>query len=218
MGRELKRVPLDFQYPLNKVWEGYLNPHYKPCPDCEHGYTNARRRLQDLVHLIMIAGEDSRRGENHPWSNQASLFFHGTPSPDMAELTSGLAGREPSFLGHDACDKWSAEKKIIAAAGLDPQSWGVCQTCQGDAIAPNARNAYETWEQTEPPTGEGYQLWETTSEGSPISPIFASLTELCDWCADNATTFGSNKTTAKEWRRMLDDGFVCHQEGNCIFT
>ena len=23
MGREVKRVPLDFNYPLNKVWEGY---------------------------------------------------------------------------------------------------------------------------------------------------------------------------------------------------
>ena len=28
MGRELKRVPLDFQWPENKVWDGYLNPHY----------------------------------------------------------------------------------------------------------------------------------------------------------------------------------------------
>jgi hypothetical protein len=26
MGRELKRVPLDFDCPLNKVWKGYINP------------------------------------------------------------------------------------------------------------------------------------------------------------------------------------------------
>lgn len=28
MGRELKRVPLNFEYPLGKVWEGY-------CPTIE---------------------------------------------------------------------------------------------------------------------------------------------------------------------------------------
>ena len=28
MGRELKRVPLDFDWPLNKPWEGFVNPHY----------------------------------------------------------------------------------------------------------------------------------------------------------------------------------------------
>ena len=34
MGRELKRVPLDFDWPQNKVWHGYLNPyHSTKCPD-----------------------------------------------------------------------------------------------------------------------------------------------------------------------------------------
>lgn len=33
---------------------------------------------------------------------------------------------------------------------------------------------YESWQPTEPPAGEGYQLWETVSEGSPISPVFAT--------------------------------------------
>lgn len=40
MGRELKRVPLDFQWPTNKVWQGFLNPHYElssECPHCENG-------------------------------------------------------------------------------------------------------------------------------------------------------------------------------------
>jgi hypothetical protein len=69
----------------------------------------------------------------------------------------------------------------------------------------------ETWEGTEPPEGEGYQLWETTTEGSPQSPVFATLDELCTYAAERCTTFASNKTSAAEWRRMLDDGFVCHE-------
>lgn len=34
------------------------------------------------------------------------------------------------------------------------------------------------WEKTEPPTGEGWQLWETVSEGSPISPVFPTQDEF----------------------------------------
>ena len=39
MGRELRRVPLDFDYPLNKVWYGYyMKPstcHNSYSADCE---------------------------------------------------------------------------------------------------------------------------------------------------------------------------------------
>ena len=68
-----------------------------------------------------------------------------------------------------------------------------------------------------PPTGEGYQLWETTTEGSPTSPVFETLDELCEWCAENATTFGQNRATKEQWKQMLDDSFVYHKQGNSIF-
>ena len=72
----------------------------------------------------MIAGEDARRGELHPWLQEMPLGARNAlgqlvlPSPEFTQLTTGLAGREPSFMGHDACDKWSAEKKIKEAAGV----------------------------------------------------------------------------------------------------
>lgn len=217
MGRTLKRVPLDFDWPLKKVWHGYQNPHYRKCPACENGYTVARRYLQALTQLIMVAGDDSRRGRRHPWLD-AGLCPSTPPSPDMAELTVGLAGRDSGPFGHDSCDNWSAEKKIIQAAGLDPDVWGICRTCGGEAIDPAVKEAYEAWQSFNPPSGEGYQLWENTSEGSPMSPVFASLDELCAWAENNASTFGtSNFTTAAEWKRMLSDDFVCHQEGGNIF-
>lgn len=62
-----------------------------------------------------------------------------------------------------------------------------------------------------------YQLYETTSEGTPISPIFDNLDDLCMWAAENATTFASWKATKNEWRAMLDKNFVHHQEGNMLF-
>lgn len=56
-----------------------------------------------------------------------------------------------------------------------------------------------------------------TSEGSPVSPVFETLDELCAWCEGNATTFGSFRTSKAEWKQMLEDNFVVHQEGDRIF-
>jgi hypothetical protein len=46
MGRTLKRVPMDFNWQLDNVWEGYLNPHYgKECPTCK-GYGHNKETHQ----------------------------------------------------------------------------------------------------------------------------------------------------------------------------
>jgi len=38
MGREIRRVPLNFDWPRRKVWKGFVNPHYvhrRMCPFCD---------------------------------------------------------------------------------------------------------------------------------------------------------------------------------------
>lgn len=69
----------------------------------------------------------------------------------------------------------------------------------------------------EPPAGDGFQLWETTTEGSPQSPVFETLEALCEWCAENANTFANYKATKEEWMKMLSGGNVHHTEGNITF-
>jgi len=220
MGRELKRVPLDFNWPINKVWEGYINPHYEQCPVCKgSGSTMAMQRLEDLVSLLMLSGSDAMENKCHPYFYDAPLHNTAgkTCGKDMTELTTGLAGREPSMIGYDGCDKWSATKKIIKVAGL-PKTWGICPECKGNGIPKDKFKKYDTWKETEPPKGKGFQLWETTSEGSPQSPVFATLDELCVWASINASTFADCKATAKEWKKMLGkDDIVCHKEGNMVF-
>lgn len=63
------------------------------------------------------------------------------------------------------------------------------------------------------------QLYETTSEGTPLSPVFPKdeFEKLCEWASENATTFGSFKASKEEWMNMLNDGFVYHQKGNVMF-
>lgn len=202
MGRELKRVPLDFQWPLDEPWIGFLNPHYAKSHKCTacggSGETTASQRLDDLLSLLMLSGSDALRGECHPYFRDAPLYSTQGKmcGADMAELTAGLAGRIPSFIGHDACDRWSAKKKIIAAAGL-PEEWGTCKECNGSGTiwdSPEDKQSAEEWTPNEPPTGDGFQIWETVSEGSPISPVFATPEDLARhmagtrWGADNGSS------------------------------
>lgn len=218
MGRLLKRVPLDFDAPLDDVWKGYINPYYKRCPDCEGGYTPDHKWLSSIVHLLLMAGAAGiDDGPLHPWLWNMTLAPNTKPSIEMAKLTGGLAGRMPRVpFGHDGSDNWSAERKIIIAAGLDPETWGICQTCKGEAVDPSISEQYNAWEAEEPPVGDGYQLWENTTEGSPQSPVFSTMDELCEWSAENASTFGGYTASAEEWKKMLSEGMVYHQEGNII--
>jgi hypothetical protein len=57
----------------------------------------------------------------------------------------------------------------------------------------------------EPPKGEGWQMWETTSEGSPQSPVFQTAEELAEWCEENATVFASEKTSKENWLKMFNN-------------
>ena len=63
------------------------------------------------------------------------------------------------------------------------------------------------------------QLYETTSEGKPCSPVFKleDFEKLCEYAAENCTTFASYKATKEEWMEMLDNGFVYHQRDNVMF-
>lgn len=137
MGREVKRVPLDFDYPLGKVWYGYQIGF------CNSEYTEGCERCREFARVM------------------------GIP---MKEYSTG-----------DACPKFREHFKI------------------------------------DPPTGEGFQLWETTSEGSPSSPVFKTAKELADWCEKNATVFADIKASAADWMKMIQEQCFHVRMGNAIF-
>lgn len=55
-------------------------------------------------------------------------------------------------------------------------------------------------------TPYGFQLYETTSEGTPVSPVFATLEELAAWCEEGATVFASHKWTREQWLASFKAG------------
>lgn len=238
MGRKLYRVPLDFDAPIGKVWQGYITPpefQFPKCGDCDgEGYGPEARAIANTFYAHMIPGgwdgpgsDGRKRAEALAWADKLgqaevdNLITKGRlrvwrdgkwrkekrTADDVNELQ-----RRGGLDTHDAVNRWILVEFRCKKLAITIE----CPTCggQGDIATDEQRAAAEAWTWTEPPTGDGYQLWETTSEGSPSGPVFDTLEALCEWAADNATTFASARATAAEWRAMLDKDFVFHDAGN----
>lgn len=210
MGREIKRVPLDFDWPLNKVWGGFLSPDSldgEPCDHCNGGETWASRWLYLLCTRIGMLATDVRDQEQgrpmHPWLANDTYpptswrtFNVKRPSADIVTLLAAIAGKKPEQVGgfFSANVEHDLYKAIVKASGLE--SWGSCEHCDGNGEHeryPGQRAERDAWTHTEPPTGEGWQLWETVSEGSPISPVFPDAEGLAQWLTTPASCWGATK-------------------------
>jgi hypothetical protein len=298
MGRKLYRVALDFSWPKDKIWKGYINPYWDQrvkCVSCDHsGYSPNAKRFQDewygnasfdpvtyganpitednpvfrvlaerncnispgyygtgesavnrevrrlyrhfsnqWAHHLIKEDIDALLKEDRLWDftrvarteeqkeivkqkvasgGNSWLPFSNGYTPTADEINAWSIGG----WGHDTSNQHICVKARCAREGVPY----LCYACNGDGYtwpSSEIESLYESWKAEDPPVGEGYQLWETTSEGSPQSPVFETLDALCAWCEKNATTFADHKATAEEWREMLDDGFVHHKEGNRIF-
>lgn len=215
MGRQVKRVAAGFDWPRNKVWKGFLNPHpYAPdCPDCENGYSPQAKRFNDewygkptyrdgWVHRLSQTDVDVLVRENrlhdltHTWTKEDGWKPTGH-HPTAAEVN---AWSRRGF-GHDSINSWLCVKARCEREGFPTQ----CATCHGHGHvwpSPEAEATYESWEDFEPPAGDWWQLWETVSEGSPVSPAFATPEELASWLAAHEDR---PKMDAPRWVEFLTD-------------
>lgn len=54
-----------------------------------------------------------------------------------------------------------------------------------------------------------YQMYEDTSEGTPISPVMATPEELARWLADNgASAFAGQTASYESWLRVCNGGYA----------
>lgn len=123
-------------------------------------------------------------GDPYPVTDSINVL---RPSSDIVTLVSGLAGVEPGRLLRDwsGGHEYAIRQAIAQAAGLT--EFGICPRCQGSGTLeryPGQKAEAEAWRPVEPPAGDGWQLWETVSEGSPISPVFATDEELTRWMSN----------------------------------
>jgi hypothetical protein len=335
MGREVRRVPLDFDWPINETWEGFLNPHYKghcfECPDCQgSGYSEFAKELKDLWYgNLPFKPEDNGRTPYEPSHQLIQALakrnidhciesINKAPNPRDRFDFSGEKAREsfrrdygfdistdPEYatqlearrLANLYNDKWCYhlsdedvqallddddlfdftrrklrevteddirthayylwieagcpegdgvefwEKSVeehdrywlpysngyrptadevnlynITSIGGSSQSWALikyrckkagkshlCNRCEGSGHywdSEENEKRYEEWEPTDPPTGEAYQIWETVSEGSPISPPFADPKDLAEYMAEHPWG-ADHDVTAEQWLKFI---------------
>jgi hypothetical protein len=163
---------------FNKQWSHHLNA------DDVKALIDAGR-LMDFTHPCKPEGGRTKKDP----------FVMPTPQ----EVNAWSIG---SF-GHDAINQWICVKAECERLGVST----CCSYCDGEGklwLTPEAKQAAEDWERTEPPEGEGWQMWETVSEGSPISPVFSTADELAHWLADTgASSFGMQTATYGRWLAMI---------------
>jgi hypothetical protein len=54
------------------------------------------------------------------------------------------------------------------------------------------------------------QMYETCTEGTPISPVMATAEELARWLTDNnASAFGDMGATYEQWLATIKSGWAC---------
>jgi hypothetical protein len=52
-------------------------------------------------------------------------------------------------------------------------------------------------------------MYETTSEGTPISPAFSTKEELARWLENNnSSAFGKSTATYEQWLAMINAGWA----------
>lgn len=269
MGRELKRVSLDFDWPLNIVWKGYVSPYRsQECTVCGgSGYSPEARRLYDqwygnasfdpaetgseplapdtpavwefakrnverdaLFYRQMhgsprafdaIRMEAARLAEmwNRQWNHHleqadvdaliaADRLWDFTRVPLTDEHRAIVAekmrnggnswlpfdnGYRPTAAevnewairttGHDSLNSWVCVTAKCQRLGVPER----CEFCGGDGaiwFSERIKQLADAWYDDErygPPEGDGWQVWETVSEGSPISPVFTDADGVYRW-------------------------------------
>ena len=267
MGRELKRVALDFVWPLRKVYKGFINPHpyATECPHCKGtGYSPEAKLYADQWYGYAPFKPEDRGSvpfsPDHPKivnfakRNGSIECYGGDPEKAVAFESKRLATRwnmqwchhlstldvvallasgrlmdfthtwdkekgwEPKVpayiptaeevnlwsltgMGHDSCNQWICVKARCEAEGHS----STCSHCGGEGHtweSPEAQKLYDAWETEEPPKGEGYQMWETTSEGSPISPVFETPEDLASYLHISSTGIDVG-TTYEQWLKFI---------------
>ena len=197
MGRELKRVALDFNWPLNIVWKGYMcpyqsqkctvcdgsgqNPETKKIDDDWYDFAGTGRKwcyniTQDEVDALI---EGNRlRDFTHTW-NEDDGWVAIDPQP---LITAKMINEWAADRGicHDAINCWICVEARAKRLGV----FGSCEVCRGEGVIwfnEEIKKLTDEWEGYEPPEGEGWQLWENVSEGSPISPVFDTKEKFIEW-------------------------------------
>jgi hypothetical protein len=95
-----------------------------------------------------------------------------------------------------------AAKDWLEAVAKD----GLQETLDNEGRAPDRTEYMPEWPESEK---THLMMYENTSEGTPISPAFATPEELARWLADNgASSFGGMTASYEAWLSVAKGGYA----------
>lgn len=119
---------------------------------------------------------------------------------------------------------WEQEGKVAAYDGVKTIAEAAADALRSRPYSPPPENpTYEWWAGRRPTmpvkkdympdfpegTATHYMMYEDTSEGTPISPAFATPEELARWLADNeASAFAGETASYEAWLSTIKRGFA----------
>lgn len=220
MGRQLKRVALDFEWPLEMLWKGYVCPYQaQNCMACDQtGYNPETKQIADDFYDFDRTG---RRWKDKITQDEVdALVAKGrlrhwdkgwqTIPRTAAEVNAANSSNSSMLveMAHDGINRGVLIQARASRLGV----YGLCSFCNGTGAiyaTPEIEKLAGEWKPFHPPAGPGYQLWSTTTEGHPMSPVFNNLEALCGWLDTSKTSvFGYDTATAAEWKQMLQNNQV----------
>lgn len=274
MGREIKRVRLNFAWPQCETWSGYLNPHYKGhCKNCAHcdgfGYSQKYKELEAKWYGNAPFNPEDRGSTPYPpdhslvWAFAernvvGSPWYYGHGEEAIMSEAKRLAALFNAQWSHHLNDDdvkvllkedrlrdfthtfeegkgWRLKSPRCRPTARAVNDWSLrglrhdaincclviraecerlgyaltCEHCKGQGEiwdSKENRTRAKRWREKEPPRGAGYQLWETVTEGSPISPVFRTPEQLADWLVSSRDfEWNTDKiTTREQWLKFIN--------------
>jgi hypothetical protein len=203
-------------------WYNFDNPIYKQNPYRPNARYNVNAHNNNIteveVEALVRGGRLSDLMDSWYHFNDEKNVWEKCDTSAPYNERKWVECEQPTFPTTDQVNNWNMMGMghdsinchiCVGARAKDKGVYGMCECCGGDGeiwFSDEIKELSENWERVDPPVGEGYQMWENTSEGSPQSPVFETLEELCEWCSENASIFGTKEFVPKEtWMKCLDD-------------
>jgi len=141
---------------------------------------------------------------NHPTDGTYSngeVRYRSLFAGPYSEAAAQWDKENEAWLRGMTIDFFTGEEQPKSAAALQYDSFS-----DWDCERPNVDNYMPEWQDAEK---THYMMYETTSEGSPISPAFETPEQLAQWLADNeASAFGNMTADYDHWLRVAKGGFA----------
>jgi len=157
-----------------------------------------------------VIAENEYRDRSGCLDQSQHLYWlpHGNgfrPTPEQVNIWHACS------LGHDAINRGICIRARALREGIDL----LCPKCEGDGSRwPDkaSEERYNNWKRTDPPIGDAYQMWETVSDGSPISPPFLLPAQLARWMAEKSSRNHYNHSK-EDWLRFITECGGCPSGG-----